>query len=209
MQIPERPFDGGAPDDGTPSYKWLDEWLCEYVDGTMDPSLEAVFEQYVEANPKLKAHVRRLRQTRDLLGGCGGSGDSHPDPAADVVPERGEEKLLRSASAPSESVHKRPTMAMGIVSSIAVALVVGFLAGSMLVHPENVSVPSIVSAVDEQSPTQQTVRSEAPPRPGRVASPKAQPSLSGDKSFGPRSASPPLSRGDTLRTSATITTMGE
>jgi len=65
MQFPERPFDGEASGDGAPSYEWLDEWLCEYVDGTMDPSVEAVFEQYVEANPELQAHIERLRQTRD------------------------------------------------------------------------------------------------------------------------------------------------
>jgi anti-sigma factor RsiW len=50
-----------------PTYKRIDEWLCEYVDGTTDPSLEPVFEKYVEANPELKAHVERLRKTREVL----------------------------------------------------------------------------------------------------------------------------------------------
>ncbi|WP_176521845.1 hypothetical protein [Longimonas halophila] len=35
-------FSDGAqdppPGDGDPPYGWIDEWLCEYVDGTMDPA---------------------------------------------------------------------------------------------------------------------------------------------------------------------------
>jgi len=68
VRAPQAPFEGDVPDDGTePTYEWIDEWLCEHVDGTMDPSLEPVFEKYVEANPELKAHVERLRKTREVL----------------------------------------------------------------------------------------------------------------------------------------------
>ena len=59
---------GGAGDDC--SYAWISEWLCEYVDGTMDPSMQAVFEEYMEANPELAAHVERLCRTRALLAEC-------------------------------------------------------------------------------------------------------------------------------------------
>ncbi len=58
-----------AENDGC-SYAWLSEWLCEYVDGTMDPSVRAVFEEYLAANPALREHVDRLCRTRDLLGQC-------------------------------------------------------------------------------------------------------------------------------------------
>jgi len=55
---PEAPFEGDVSDDGTePTYKRIDEWLCEHVDGTTDPPLEPVFEKHVEANPELKAHT--------------------------------------------------------------------------------------------------------------------------------------------------------
>lgn len=44
-----------------------DEFLCEYVDETMDPVVREVFEEYLRANPDLKAHVDCLRNTRLLL----------------------------------------------------------------------------------------------------------------------------------------------
>lgn len=55
---------------GGDAYDWIGEWLCEYVDGTMDPSMQAVFEEYMEANPELAEHVERLCRTRTLLNGC-------------------------------------------------------------------------------------------------------------------------------------------
>ncbi len=50
-----------------------DEFLCEYVDGTMDPLVREVFEEYLRMNPDLKDHVRCLQNTRMLLCryGCG------------------------------------------------------------------------------------------------------------------------------------------
>ena len=140
MQPPERPFDGEASGDGPPSYKWLDEWLCEYVDGTMDPSVEAVFKQYVEANPELKAHVERLRQTRELLCGCEETELSSTTTAVGEAWDVDEDLLRRSAPHLfPEPGADRSVVALGLASSIAVALVVGFLAGSMLVEPSTFS----------------------------------------------------------------------
>jgi hypothetical protein len=45
----------------------LDELLCEYVDGTMDPVVRDAFEEYLESNPDLAAHARCLCETRDML----------------------------------------------------------------------------------------------------------------------------------------------
>jgi hypothetical protein len=130
----ERPFDGHVPSGGEePSYRWLDEWLCEYVDGTMDPSLEAVFEQYVEANPDLKAHIERLQKTRDLLCNCG----LPKEPPADVEEEVCREVACdeQASSSEAEPDRYRPLTALGVVSSVAVALVVGFLVGATMVNP--------------------------------------------------------------------------
>jgi anti-sigma factor RsiW len=63
-------FSNGAGKEGDCPYAWISEWLCEYVDGTMDPSMEAVFEEYMEANPELAEHVKRLCHTRTLLSEC-------------------------------------------------------------------------------------------------------------------------------------------
>ena len=45
----------------------LDEYLCEYVDGTMDPAVRASFEDYMAQNPKVAAHVRELQALRQAL----------------------------------------------------------------------------------------------------------------------------------------------
>lgn len=45
----------------------LDEYLCEYVDGTMEPSVRRAFEEYLSQNPELSEHVRRLSMARSLL----------------------------------------------------------------------------------------------------------------------------------------------
>jgi hypothetical protein len=45
----------------------LDEFLCEYVDGTMDPAVRAAFEEYLRLNPDLYEHVECLRETRSML----------------------------------------------------------------------------------------------------------------------------------------------
>ncbi len=167
MQFPERPFDGEASGDGAPSYEWLDEWLCEYVDGTMDPSVEAVFEQYVEANPELQAHIERLRQTRELL--CGGEDTGAAPHAAPMEAAREVEEDLLRDSAPkllASEETSRSVVALGLASSIAVALVVGFLAGSMLVEPSTLS-SGPATAIDRQA-VPSDVREEASPKPSAV-----------------------------------------
>lgn len=210
MQIPERPFEGDAPDDGAPSYEWLDEWLCEYVDGTMDPSLEAVFEQYVEANPELKAHVKRLRQTRDLLCGCDVPEAPSTGPEPEVSSEV-KEDLLQSSTVLPEGTHKRSAVAAGIVSSIAVALVVGFLAGSMF-DPATLSPAPSVSTVDGGTPPQELVREEAPPRQSARPVPplRSQAStFSANESFFSRPATVPGSDSDTVGTPSIRATITE
>ena len=131
----DSPFEGDGPNGGEePSYEWLDEWLCEYVDGTMDPSLEAVFETYVEANPDLKAHVERLQETRDLLCNCGLPREPAPEIEAEV--SRAVEGELPGPPGEAEEPDQRPPVAtVGLVSSVTAALLVGFLVGAVVVGP--------------------------------------------------------------------------
>jgi len=131
----ETPFAGNGPGAGDDApYEWLDEWLCEYVDGTMDPSLEAVFEQYVEANPELKAHVERLQETRELLCECGLSKEAPTELETEICTEV-ECDLLQSSMPLSEFIRNHSMATLGVVSSMAVALVVGFLVGATMVEP--------------------------------------------------------------------------
>jgi hypothetical protein len=209
MRTPERPFDGEASGDGAPSYEWLDEWLCEYVDGTMDPSVEAVFEQYVEANPELKAHVERLRQTREILCGCDAPETPSTEMKAEMCSEV-EEDLLQSPTLPPDATSERSTMVLGIASSIAVALVVGFLAGSMFVDPPPFPTPTAAPAERHASPPT-SVQDDAASRLDRSApaAPSQTSSFSGGESPVLRSTTTPPAGPDTAVTRLPLTTTGE
>ena len=52
------------PDD---EFQDLDEFLVEYVDGTIDPVVSKALEEYMAANPRLVSHVENLKYTRDIL----------------------------------------------------------------------------------------------------------------------------------------------
>ncbi|MEF8796365.1 MAG: hypothetical protein V5A22_00360 [Salinivenus sp.] len=186
----ENPFEGPVPDGGDAPYDWIDEWLCEYVDGTMDPSLEAVFEQYVEANPELKAHIERLQQTRDLLSECGRSRD--PSPNVETEPQADQTRTSPSASASvSDTVRNRPVVAAGMVSSIALAFVVGLLVGATMMRPA-APVSSTASPVDR-------VSRSAP-------APRLQPAVQDDRPLRPRAA--PFATPDSTERPSPLTTIG-
>ena len=192
----ETPFAGDVPGDGddTP-YEWLDEWLCEYVDGTMDPSLEAVFEQYVEANPDLKAHIERLQATRDLLCECGLSKEAPAEVEAEICTEV-ECDMLQSSVPLSEIARNRSMVAFGVVSSVAVALVVGFLVGAMMVEP---------------APSPLRSASSAKASPAVPSSPPARVPLGRVQAVSPNSDVPlarptaPFSVADSTRPSSNVT----
>ena len=58
-------YDPPEGEDGASS--GLDEFLCEYVDGTMDPIVRTAFEDYLRLNPDLYEHIECLRETRSML----------------------------------------------------------------------------------------------------------------------------------------------
>lgn len=64
-------FDGYELDctkDGDDDLSDLDEYLTEYVDGTMDPAMQEAFEEYLEAHPELLDYVCCLNDVRCVLG---------------------------------------------------------------------------------------------------------------------------------------------
>jgi len=173
----DSPFEGDGPDNGdVPSYKWIDEWLCEYVDGTMDPSLEAVFEKYVEANPDLKAHVERLQKTRELLCNCDLSKDASPDVEEEVCREV-EGDVSPEPTEEDERIQGQPLAAFARVSSVAAALVVGFFVGAMVVgplpsaDPSGVDAPNQMAVDTDPSPVGQAQAVPAAPGPDAQRSP--------------------------------------
>ena len=158
------PFaDGPARGDDAP-YPWLDEWLCEYVDGTMDPALAFIFEQYVEANADLKAHVESLRETRELLCECGRPAElscEARERACNRVQEKVcsqvESDLLRSR-APLSAVLDHGTVIVASLSMSTVALILGLFTGAVLFGPSTAPPPTASDAPA-------LMERRAPPRP--------------------------------------------
>lgn len=62
--------DADVPSPGVSLPPELDEYICEFVDGTMDASVRSAFEDYLEANPNVARHVERIIETRDILQAC-------------------------------------------------------------------------------------------------------------------------------------------
>jgi anti-sigma factor RsiW len=168
MSLPDDDFGNAGPGDEDAPYEWLDEWLCEYVDGTMDPSLQATFEQYVEANPQLKAHIERLQETRDLLAG------TRPDPDPDLPPVPPETKQavcseverdhLATPSPVSDLVAQRPLTS--VASSVAAALLIGFLAGAVFNDPAS---SELLTADPSRSDATPSTDATAPPGPSSAS----------------------------------------
>ncbi|WP_022835840.1 anti-sigma factor family protein [Salisaeta longa] len=118
----------GASDDDDASYEWLDEWLCEYVDGTMPPAQRRIFEQYVDADPQLKAHIEDLKATRQLLQRCRCTKAASQRAQARIC-RTVECELLRSGQSSHEFLSAHPAWTAGVASSVALALVLGVFVG--------------------------------------------------------------------------------
>lgn len=113
------------------SYSWFDELLCEYVDGTMDPAVRRVFEEYLHTDPVLLQQVERLRDTRKLLcrHGCHTQGTRG-------LQARVRRRLAREMMCSQPPFFPQVTSQLGFfvaVGSVMAAMVmVGLLVGAVL-----------------------------------------------------------------------------
>lgn len=111
----------------------LDELLCEYVDGTMDPTVQTVFEEYLEANPDLAAHVRCLCDTRKMLCRVGACHCASVSLQAQLRIKLANELVRKSRT--SAAVWSRLGNAALLTSTVGLFLIVGMMAGiSTLQH---------------------------------------------------------------------------
>lgn len=121
-----------------------DEFLCEYVDGTMDPVVKEVFEEYIRANPDLRDHIECLRHTRLLL--CRYGCRCHaPNDLQDQLRRKITCDLL-SDGVPFHIPAADRLKAVGTVScALAVLLMLGLVVGVSVVDVQS-GYPQIVSA---------------------------------------------------------------
>lgn len=116
----------------------LDELLCEYVDGTMDPAVRDVFEEYLRANPELADHVARLHETRMLL--CRyGCQCSAPRGLQSRLRRQLYCEMMRTQEPLFTDAANRLRAAASVTSAVAVFATVCMLAGMTLFADESTS----------------------------------------------------------------------
>ena len=126
--------EGYPPAQGDDAYPWLDEFLCEYADGTMDPSVRKAFEEYLLANPHLAEHAEQLRCTHLLL--CShGCRLRAPDGLEARVRQRLSGEMMQSGRGPLAAATAGLGKLTLLASVAALMLVAGMLAGPVLVPP--------------------------------------------------------------------------
>lgn len=108
-----------------------DEFLCEYVDGTMDPSVRAAFEEYLTANPGLAEHVQCLRHTRMLLCHYGCRRQAPEGLQARLRVQLSCEMMRGQMPQYDVAAEKLRSFA-AFTSAMAVMLIVGMMAGSQV-----------------------------------------------------------------------------
>ena len=133
--------EGHPPADEGDVYPWLDEFLCEYADGTMDPSIQKVFEEYLLANPQLADHAEQLRCTHQLLchHGCRLRA---PEGLQARVRQRLSGEMMQAQRGPlaKATAHLRTLTLFASVT--AVMLVAGMLVGPMLFPSSSAPFPA-------------------------------------------------------------------
>ena len=140
-----------CPGDGDCSYSWLDELLCEYVDGTMDRTVRQAFEEYLSTDPALARQVERLRCTRTLL--CRHGCQIH---APEGLQARVRRRLAREMMRPQPPYFPRAASRLGVFVAVG-SVVAAVVMGSLLVGAVLLAEPS--SSVADQRPD--VVRHEA------------------------------------------------
>jgi hypothetical protein len=125
------------PDYSDHSDEQLDELLCEYVDGTMDPSVRVAFEEYLAVNPELANHARCLCQTRTML--CS-YGCRHPNEESlqDQIKRRVAGELFRQDRTEAVFVQRLGHAAM-LTSSVSLVVILGMMVGLTAVRKASVT----------------------------------------------------------------------
>lgn len=157
---------------------WLDEFLCEYADGTMDPSVQDVFEEYLRANPEVADYAERLRCTRVLLchHGCRLRA---PQGLQARVRQRLSCEMMQTQRGPLAAVTARLGILTLFASAAAVMLIAGMLVGPTLLpstpapqhmHAEGAAPVQASLRYDQPSPSTAFYRSTpVPVRPAGQA----------------------------------------
>jgi anti-sigma factor RsiW len=116
---------------GDCSYSALDELLCEYVDGAMDPDVCEIFEEYLRANPSVAARADRLRRARHLLCQHRCQVDA-PCAVAARVQRRLACRIMQDRTPVAHRTRRRLGTVVTGASAVVVLVLLGMVAGTWL-----------------------------------------------------------------------------
>lgn len=142
--------EGYYPDESDQPDEQLDEFLCEYVDGTMDPAVRAAFEEFLEANPSIADHARCLCHTRSML--CQYGGRHHGAPLEEQIRHRVAGELSRKSRIEASFLSRLGKAAMA-TSFVSLMLILGMMAGLATVESDSGvwNVPAWAEAQDSMA----------------------------------------------------------
>ena len=170
----------------------LDELLCEYVDGAMDPTVQVVFEEYLESNPELAAHVACLCETRNMLCRVGACHCASVSLQAQLLIKLANE-LSRKSQA-SEAVWSRLGNAALLTSAVGLVLIVGMMAGATVLQQTIVSGSQESATTVDFSTDGMTIPADAHTHLGRSVPLEQLSQSSRAGIYGPVSVFPVVSR---------------
>ncbi len=126
----------------------LDEFMCEYVDGTMDPAVRAVFEEYLRANPELIEQIECLRRTRSILCHYGCRCNAPRGLQSRLRQKLGSEMMQAQLPRRSEMSTRLGRIA-AFTSAFVLMLMIGLAAGEAMAPEEEGAAP-VVYGVEER-----------------------------------------------------------
>lgn len=140
----------------------LDEYLCEYVDGTMDPAVRSAFEEFLRANPALEAHVHRLVRTRAICT------RQHCTSAPRGLQHRLRAEIARDLMGETGPVVYLPRLGhFAVMSSlVALAVLIGVVVGASLLERRIPAEPLTAADRKEQPAVPSDAYNRPPPSPG-------------------------------------------
>lgn len=130
----------------------MDELLCEYVDGTMDPAVQRVFEEYLHINPDLAAHVDELKRTRALL--CRYRCQiTAPFGFGSRLHREVTDEMMRAQAPMFTATSHRLRQAASLTSVVVAMMVVGLVSGSLIAdEAEGLNSASRVDSIFDPAP---------------------------------------------------------
>lgn len=188
--------EGYDDEHSAPLDEGMDEFLCEYVDGTMDPVVLKAFEEYLRANPQMAEHVQCLCQAKRFLAQQAACPHATSELQRKLRDAIAREQL---GGAPVPSLGFRLGSAAWLTSAAGLMLMLGMLFGTVLMEYQTPSASEVVVEREAAPSDAHPVRTVRLPRGARASLGVIAPAVTLPALRTVAAPITPILRGDTLR----------